>query len=1137
MKPSIPQSLPINLNRNRKQLIAKASRPVLMRVGAILILAGLLVSSFYSRSSASQATREFTNPNTNIKQTTPALSPATVKLAERMSPVFRAAFNPVPLPAPPPGETIETFDTDCTTPKASFAVGETVCVKVSGVPVGSFFPRRLLLSNSSSTVIQSFDVTSDPQTFSFVVDATTTIGGSPVDNRGQWQAIILNPFFYYPESSSVFTVADPDNATADVGISTTSSPGGVQAGTAITFELQLKNYGPDSAATVALTDAVPANTTFVDFQQVSGPTFTCTSPASGGTGTTTCTIASLDWPGPAAEFVATYQVNPGTTANTVIVNTANITSTTNDQNIRNDSTSDVATVTATPAGQTCMFECPANIVATSTGPSGAIVNFASAINVDGDCGAISASPNSGSLFPIGVTTVNVSSESGPSCSFTVTVVDTPAPTISCPADKIATADGTGFATVSVGAPSTSPGTGVTVVGRRSDDTPAVYDEDGQVVTPEVIVPLSDPYPIGTTGITWTVTDDVGRTATCTQRIVVHTACASDTAPPTITAPADITVGTGANSTTCGVVLDDELGQAVADDDCSAVVSTSGVPAGNLFPIGTTVITYTATDGAGHSASDTQTIVVTDNTPPTIAAPADATYVCASEVPAASPSQAHGTDPNLPNGGPVADNCGSPIVTVSQTSSGAGSAASPLVITRTYTATDSHGNSASSTQTITVIDPTPPTFTFVPANVTAFTGPGAITCGTVVSNATLGTATATDNCSVTVTRSGVPAGNVFPKGNTTVTYTATDAAGNSTSATQTVTVIDNTPPTISCTTDIIADYNSAVNGAVVTYTAPSGSDNCAGATTAQIAGLASGSTFPLGTTTNTFRVTDAAGNTAECSFKVTVALTSIVGLDSVSISGAALVDSYDSNGSYASTKGNLANVLSNGTITLAGSGKVGGNVRSTRAGINMSGASQITGNATAGTTVTRTGSATVGGTITNNALAPVMTLPPVPACGPPYSSNSGISGTYSYNASTGDLTLSGVNIATLANGNYCFHNVTLTNSAQLKVNGPVVIKLTGTLNTGGATSLPNTTLVPSNLRVLSSYSGTNGVTFGNSASLQLVVYAPQTAVNISGSAPLFGTVAGKSITLSNSGMIHYDTRLKNIWPAVWLLLGP
>ncbi|MDT0559708.1 HYR domain-containing protein, partial [Ichthyenterobacterium sp. W332] len=56
-------------------------------------------------------------------------------------------------------------------------------------------------------------------------------------------------------------------------------------------------------------------------------------------------------------------------------------------------------------------------------------------------------------------------------------------------------------------------------------------------------------------------------------------------------------------------------------------------------------------------------------------------------------------------------------------------------------------------------------------------------------------------------------------------------------------------------------------AVVTYSVTS-SDNCPGQTVAQTAGLASGAAFPVGTTTNTFEVTDASGNTETCSFTVT-----------------------------------------------------------------------------------------------------------------------------------------------------------------------------------------------------------------------------------------------------------------------------
>jgi len=323
--------------------------------------------------------------------------------------------------------------------------------------------------------------------------------------------------------------------------------------------------------------------------------------------------------------------------------------------------------------------------------------------------------------------------------------------------------------------------------------------------------------------------------------------------------------------------------------------------------------------------------------------------------------------------------------------------------------------------------------------------------------------------------------------------------------------------------------------VVTYTAPVGTDNCPGATTTQIAGLASGATFPAGTTTNTFKVTDAVGLTAQCSFKVTVALTSLIGLDSVSMSGSGLVDSYDSVGGYPATKGSLANVLSNGTVTLVGSSKVFGNVRSTRVGVSVSGTSQVNGNATAGTTVSVIPSGVVTGTITNNQLVPVMTVPSVTACGPPYSPNSGITGSYSYNPATGDLSLSGNNIATLANGTYCFHNIALTNSAQLRVNGLVVIKLTGTLTASGATGLTNTTSVPGNLRIISSFTGSNGVTLSNGTNAFLVIYAPGTNVTVTGAAPLFGTVVGKTLTVSNSGMIHYDVQLRSIWPDLWSLI--
>src|SRR5262249_575511 len=115
------------------------------------------------------------------------------------------------------------------------------------------------------------------------------------------------------------------------------------------------------------------------------------------------------------------------------------------------------------------------------------------------------------------------------------------------------------------------------------------------------------------------------------------------------------------------------------------------------------------------------------------------------------------------------------------------------------------------------------------------------------------------------------GTLFPAGVTTVTYTATDAAGLTATCSFTVTVSPDTqPPTISgCPANIgPLAMDAGQCGAVATWVAPTVNDNCLGATIAQTAGPASGSLFPAGVTTVTYTATDAAGVTATCSFSVT-----------------------------------------------------------------------------------------------------------------------------------------------------------------------------------------------------------------------------------------------------------------------------
>ena len=1206
---------------------SKSVRPLRFafgRFGALLTLAVLAATAFYSTSSASlDRTAKSSNPSTKT-----VTQGASVVVASNKQSLWNpfGAFSPLFMPqAPPPPESIATYAADCTTAKTTFALGDTVCAVVSNAPVLSPAERSVTWQDPAGFVVQRTDLTSLPNdSLGLPMNPQSVVFGIVVDNVGAWRVNLVPASSSRVRAAAFFSVTDTTNPSADLNVysSADTSAGDVPAGTNLSINTSLENFGPDTAANVVFTQAVPANATFVSNTQTGGPTFTCTDPAGGGTGTSSCTLAS--WPrGVRADFTFVYLISAVAPKGTLINSLAHVSSDTAPLHTEDDSSIATATVTDNPNAPTCAVGCPANITVSAASPSGTVVNFSADIESSGSCGTVTATPASGSLFAVGTTTVNVTSDQGASCSFTVTVTNTAAPTITCAADQTVAATGTDTETpVTVNAP-TATGTNVTVTGVRSDnrnvsdpypvgnttitwtakecfDTPDCLDPSARTAscTQHIIVtnpnaptitcpsdktfdaggdcqktltagdigtPMAggpgvtvdsersdglrltlDPYPAGQTTITWTATNALG-SVSCTQTITIT--ASGDTTPPTLTIPADVS----ATTDTCSALLDDELGAASATDNCSSVnISRTGVPltpfpGGPIacptiadpgrrcienfnFPVGTTDITYTATDASGNTATGVQHVTVHETTPPVFTSvPGPVTVNTGS---GATSCGAFVGDATLGTA-TVSDNCDTTVI---RSGVPAGNIFPVGHTTITYTA--KADITVTATQIVTVVDNTPPVVT-PPAAVTLFTGPGATSCGVTVSNlnGTLGTGSATDNCAVgAVTRSGVPAGNVFPVGQTTLTYSATDAHGNTSSANQIVTVVDNTPPTISCQANIIADFDPAVNGAVVTYTAPVGTDNCA-SNTVRTAGLASGSTFPTGTTTNTFKVTDASGNTASCSFKVTVALTSLIGLDSVTITGSGYADSYSSAGGYPATKSSLANVLSNGTITIGGSGKVWGNVRSTRVNVNMTGSAQVTGNATAGTTVTTSGSATVLGTRTNNALAPVMTLPAVPACSP-FSSNSGISGTYTYSAGTGDLTLSGVNIATLANGNYCFHNITLGNSGQLKVNGPVVIKMTGTLNTSGATSLNNTTQIPSNLRILSSYSGSNGVILGNSTSVYALVYAPNTGLNLSGSAPLFGTFAGKTLIIGNSGAIHYDTQLKTVWPAVWtLILGP
>ena len=101
------------------------------------------------------------------------------------------------------------------------------------------------------------------------------------------------------------------------------------------------------------------------------------------------------------------------------------------------------------------------------------------------------------------------------------------------------------------------------------------------------------------------------------------------------------------------------------------------------------------------------------------------------------------------------------------------------------------------------------------------------------------------------------------------YRLTDCSGNTSDCMQTITVIDDTPPTIAgCPSTITVSNDAGFCSAVVSWTEPIATDNCNGAVTI-VSTHTPGQTLPVGTTTVTYTATDVCGNYSECVFDVIV----------------------------------------------------------------------------------------------------------------------------------------------------------------------------------------------------------------------------------------------------------------------------
>ncbi len=210
-----------------------------------------------------------------------------------------------------------------------------------------------------------------------------------------------------------------------------------------------------------------------------------------------------------------------------------------------------------------------------------------------------------------------------------------------------------------------------------------------------------------------------------------------------------------------------------------------------------------------------------------------------------------------------DNCSVASTTLT---AGLGSGASFSIgnTVETYTVTDGADNEFSCSFTITVNGVGPPEISNCPSPITQ--GTDANVCEAQVSWIE---PTASDEGSVVSFTSTHSPGSIFPVGTTTVTYTATDNDDNTTTCSFDIVIEDTEAPQIDCPSNISTTVEAGIESTIIDYSIPVGTDNCSGAITDQVGGLGSGSAFPLGTTTETYEVSDVAGNSTSCSFTITV----------------------------------------------------------------------------------------------------------------------------------------------------------------------------------------------------------------------------------------------------------------------------